>query len=509
MLPRFSFEQTVISDTARHDRIVAKMELGSVMGTAEEIDSMRLDLGNPSPSSTTYRERIFTTQDGRGAYRPPLEVRKKAIRRSGLSWPPPLFGGNLNLSPYGGGGQRASRLTMNLDANLTRLARFQIAGRDPERERFELFGGTAPPCLDGEFSLDGKNNWILAGSQDVWFTPDRWIAHMAESVSEIRNAMIMELVDARSAVAPQLRLEELRSSMLESCETYWEFQSENPIGHVRQMERLLSDFGVNSRATTSPPSRNVRREFRENCLVLSIDLRRGILLRVYAKTNRRIRFEVAHDLKQNAAPLERHSPSSQGTTSSRYAGNDTELLALLNMLKTNSAQIVNRAFAHMRNRNSVIPSHFSESMLLLKIGRIAKNDEFALTVSENLRVRGGVSPNGLVAGLRKAIDRMTSKGILRYNAESSLYEPTPDFSTALRSLRNRPDSLLEARHRVPAMPASSAEAPPVQAPQRAISAPPPDARVRLLPPPQTPPAPYRSPYPVPPDARLRTLPPVQ
>ncbi|HWB06273.1 MAG TPA: hypothetical protein VG796_24835 [Verrucomicrobiales bacterium] len=259
------------------------------------------------------------------------------------------------------------------------------------------------------------------------------------------------------------------------------------------MQLLLADFGTNQSGTEYRPPRSVRELVQGNCPSLSIEVKAGVFLRIYAKTNRRVRFEVSYDLTKNAAPLKRALPDG-ATTQSRTAGNDAQLVTLLLMLRPNAARIVNRALAHMSGKNSLAPSHINETMLLLKIGRIVKNDAVAVPIAELLRTRGAIAPDGLPREMQNAIRRLKDEGILRFNADTSVYEPAGDYAHAVRILRDRRDSLLTARQRALPSPAAITSPGPASATAAATAGHIRPARVRTLPP-------------DPPAARVRTLPP--
>lgn len=493
MIPRLSFNLTVSPETARHDKISLKMEIGTIRGTTAQIDSLRHDLGNPSHDPNLTRDYLFCAPQQRGMMRPPVELRKRPFPRQGISFPPPLFAGELAFGGYVGADERVSVLTLYLDANPTRLARFQPVPRDREQEEMILSGDAAPSSPQGEFSLDGKDNWLLAGEQDAWHTPARWTEHIQDCFPAIRGAVFDELLNARDATGGGIPHPD-EGSVLESCETYWEFESDNPIAHVREMLPLLADFGSNQSATEYRPPRSVRASVDGNCPSLSIEVRAGVFLRIYAKTNRRVRFEVCYDLTKNAAPLKRALPDGSGTTQARTAGNDAQLVALLLMLRPNAARIVNRALAHMSAKNSLAPSHVNETMLLLKIGRIVKNDAVAVPIAELLRTRGAIAPDGLPREMQNAIRKLKEGGVLRFNADTGVNEPTTDYAHAVRILRDRRDSLLTARQRVLSSPAPITPPAALSATATATAAHIRPARVRTLPP-------------DPPAARVRTLPP--
>lgn len=451
MIPRFSFSTTVTGETARNDRIQLKMQLGTVAGTTEAIDAFRADLGQPANDPQLLRDCLFTHALRRGTFRPALVLRKRPEYRLGIAHPPPLFSGQLSFQPYMGPAERISELTLDLDLNPTRIARFQPLPANGGDERLVLMGLDAPQCPDGEYSLDSNSNWIRAGLQDDAFPPADWLPHVENCLTDVRSTVFDELLAARSITAP-VALSETHGFLLNCVETYWEFRSDNPIGHVREMAPLLADFSRASQITEYLPSASIRQQFDGNCPSLNLEVQAGVFLVIYAKTNRRIRFEVRHDVADNPDALTRRTGAAGDVTRARTAENCQQLLDFLCRLREKATLIVNRAFAHMSARKTVTPSHINEITLLLRIGKIVQNDTLDVTIAELLRARGGISSTGLRADMRKAVEKLKYAGVLRLNPQTNLNEPTEPYQHATQILRDRPPSLLEARLRPPCPP---------------------------------------------------------
>lgn len=279
MLPRFSFEHRFTAETARHDRIKVKMVIGQLFGTLLEQDHFR-SLMHTSENHGHWRDFHFFGN----SWSSKVPIRAEPVRRQEALFPAPLFRGDLRFNTSRDSVDSPPELGLDLDFSPTRLARFQNVPRNPETDLFKLLGGEAPMMGSEEFSLDGKDNWILIGAQDLQFGPSYWTQHLEECFEQIHHEIQMELMGLTEEGATA-RMSPAEGYLLNSCETCWEFQSDNPSGHVQQMASLLADFGLNLSATNYRLPVSVRVQTLKLGLSLSIKIRSGVVLRIYSKTN--------------------------------------------------------------------------------------------------------------------------------------------------------------------------------------------------------------------------------
>src|SRR5690606_28503415 len=87
-----------------------------------------------------------------------------------------------------------------------------------------------------------------------------------------------------------------------TVETYWEFLADNPVSLVHDLAPYLNLLGAEYSDRRYPAGyRETRRD--RNSPSVKVLLRPGVFLRLYAKTNRRVRFEITHDFRKERLRL--------------------------------------------------------------------------------------------------------------------------------------------------------------------------------------------------------------
>jgi hypothetical protein len=153
-----------------------------------------------------------------------------------------------------------------------------------------------------EFSLDGEDNVLLTRSQMLFGRSDAWQRHL----ERYWLALIQRFDHIFGSAAALLAIPHNFSPYLSlrEIETYWEFRAEDPLAWLLSAEPHFRALGLAPEVRTHAyPDGEIRETIHQNARSLSVRLRSGVRLRVYAKSNRRLRFEIEHDLKENARPL--------------------------------------------------------------------------------------------------------------------------------------------------------------------------------------------------------------
>lgn len=438
MLIPFSTDTEVLPDSARNDRFLMKMKLGTIAGTRQELDNLRDYLGNQSEREDC----LFQVASRYRTLRKPQAVRKKLGKprlRADSPPPNPLFSGNLVFSPYVGPEQRTSDICFFLDVNLSRIARMQTEEFIPP----VLFENSVKHCALGEEPLDGKFNWILSGDQDAQYTPEKWNLFVQNLFPVIRETVMAEFQKARDAAASETIFVQEAANFVDSVESYWEFDYENPVALVREISGLLGDFSQTVEGRDYPLAPGLRKRYEGNSPTLSFKIKAGVFLKIYAKTSRRVRFEVVHVLKDSAAVLKKKSDVPGRYTISRGADDQEKLLEILQTLRIDGAGIVNRALRHIGRKNSIESSGMNQFAFVATIGAIAKSSDHAVTIVELLRTRGSVDGRGLTRKMKTVVEALKRKKILLHNKDSRVYQIHPQYDFALQGLMNYPDSLLK------------------------------------------------------------------
>jgi hypothetical protein len=449
IIPEFSLDIQFSPETARIDRLKASFSMGTIHATAyEKIDEVRQRLSNHDifPEGES---KIFTVPVRYRNGRKPLTIRKTPILFEGIS-APPLFGGELNFTSYVRSGPTKSDLKFDLDFSVSRFARGQEPLQSPLDTSPALFARPLP-CPQGEYSLDGSDNWLLAGAQDRQFSPAYWEHFEEESLSLINATVQARVYDALREAIPNSSLSgDIGACLLHSVEPYWEMACERPVFTLKTgIIPLLKNFGVNFAVTEYQPPSSVREtpSGKGKCPSVSIEMAGGgIFLKVYAKTDRRLRFEVAFDLEKNPAPIERISAETGERTRSRQADDIGEMRGFLSILRQKAAHIMNRAFSFMRSQATIIPNQPDEVQMIFEIAGAVKNRFIAMTIMDLLRVRGSIASTGWPKPMKSALRALAKAGILDWSRDK-LYRATPRYSQALRTLMERRDSVLSTRVR--------------------------------------------------------------
>lgn len=222
------------------------------------------------------------------------------------------------------------------------------------------------------------------------------------------------------------------------AEVYWEFTSDNPTALVATLQPLLNTFTARHRE-----SEHFRQDcdpgIEHNALSLRAEISRGRSIRIYAKTTRRIRIEVIYRLSGENFTLE------GGHTANSW----TRLPAMLSRLSEDAAELVNRLFAHFRERSAIIPSHISAYHLLLELARYSRDIPTALTITSLLVHNGCIAAGGMDERMQRAVHRLSNAGVLRYSPHAENYLVAPSRAHALQQLRsNGSFPLLHARRRM-------------------------------------------------------------
>lgn len=430
-LPYFSFNTTFDPNDAWHDKIEWSFTPAVLEGDHEEILSFLYSLSCPDkfsrdqdPSSSFGWLFGQAASNRRGYSRP--------IRKSTLDWgddqfSKPLFTGGINLQMK----QNLRHLKFGLQVNPSRLIHHHPAvPRDEDeiwRHRGNLSSSHPIPHFDGEFSLDGKDNWIPQSPRyrpnwrRPYSTSGKWLRRVLEAAEfEVQRAAEISVTD--------LSISADQKHSIQKVETYWEFQHDDPPALVRSLKQHLLKYSRNLfRSNHYRQSAINQEEVFKNCLSLIATIGRGEVLAVYAKTNKRVRFEIRHDLASNPRWL----------GGRRTAANIAGLLEVLERVRRRSAEQMTEVFHHLQRQVSVDSSRSSSSELLSQLATALRNSEHFSTILSLLLTNGKIER---VPALTKELRALSSAGIIESNgknARSGSYAVTLKYSDALRKLQSK------------------------------------------------------------------------
>ena len=175
-------------------------------------------------------------------------------------------------------------------------------------------------------------------------------------------------------------------------------------------------------------------------------------LRVYAKTNKRIRFEVIHDLRHARF---RATDATRSNARLRHtAPTLPSVCAMLDRLRADAADIVNRVIRHMRSQASLPATVKTAVDLLFDIVKALGNAENARMLVSILLYKGSVTSQ---PQFQSALQKLRQAGIMRAQERNRRREHvvTEQYQHPLQMLRRHsayPN--LTTRHRTRTPPAS-------------------------------------------------------
>jgi hypothetical protein len=254
------------------------------------------------------------------------------------------------------------RLVLKLFANPTRFVRHQRVPLEstslpPDqwdlgipnfraRERIRRRQVSAEsPYSRTEFALDDNDNVLIGPRLLAFARPEAWQMHLRRYFDAIESEAEDEFYRASQHLGIPLARDPLYIPRV--VETYFEFEAPNAVRTVQQLRPILESLPNSAR------TRGFRVEYAECGTV--VDSQRILLgfafgreIRVYAKTNRRIRFEVCH--KTDASSVKRLLSSAEGGTRITTSNRD-ELFGWLNILAHDAARLINDLMTAIENMN--------------------------------------------------------------------------------------------------------------------------------------------------------------
>ena len=308
VLQRFSFSIRVHARDAKHDKLSLRVKHAILNGSEGALDSFRKYLAAPPrglraiDTGETWGKLFKRPHSSRWM---PLEIRSSAKGVASLL-PLPLFSGQYSFRSAPGSEQWVTDLDLSL--NPTRFLRNQnpetfIPSRGPPRARFSsgdaaFFEGRGVRT-GREESLDNTDNWIpdtpeFARLHDPRLGP-RILRTYLNGVMQTIDADLQRVANLPGVPISYREQTDLSRFNLTSTETYFEFSSGGltPIWLVASLEEPLRSYNeLPLTVRDYPPiwcGTGMSR-------VLTLTIRNGVALKIYAKTNRRVRFEVVHDL---------------------------------------------------------------------------------------------------------------------------------------------------------------------------------------------------------------------
>jgi hypothetical protein len=437
VLQPFSFSCQVQARDAKHDKLLLRVKHAILNGSEEALDSFRNYLAAPPRNL-----RAIDTGEtwGKIFKRPPvslwmpLKIRNSTKGVASLL-PLPLFSGQYSFKRAPGSQRWITDLDLLL--NQTRFLRNQnpetfIPPRGPPRGTFSSSDATFFERGDvrtgGEESLDSNDNWIpdtpeFERLHDPRLGP-RSLRTYLNGILESIDAELQRVANSRRVAITYRPRIDLSRFDLKSAETYFEFSSGGltRVWLVASLESLLRSYGdlpLTVHHYPLPPIWDGIGMSR----MLTLTVRTGVELKIYAKTNRRVRVEVVHNFAGEKRCRKKHT----------FATIDG-IARLLDELREDATKTVNDVFRHFRN-SAALPATDKTAIDLLR--------DFTTTVQVRNTARillDALLDKGSIASLtqyRVALARLRKAGILQTRDTNHRKEHvvTMQYRHALKMLR--------------------------------------------------------------------------
>lgn len=439
----FTYEARVAPETAKQDRIEIKLGYWSIHGLDVDLTHFLQRLG-PSPAGNSglvpeqaqHYGTIFSRPDGPERTHTALEIRKGR----GRARPPgvPLYSGTLlaqrqNATEAGINTERR-QLSLSLSINPTRYVAHQ---RHPGRDPFigpehwgtpSLLARRVSLRTRDEICLDGKDNILLGPRTRAFGRPDVWPHHLRRYWNGIITELDHEFRRC-APVAPYCRPPEFSPHInLRTTETYWEFRHPDPTALVAELSPVLLPLGIEASVREFPYADGwSETRFTGNSRSLTVLLATGVLLRVYAKTTRRIRFEIKHDLRDHAGVI----------GGSHTAENHQALFGWLATIARDAARRLNDILAYVQGQQHRPAASLRPYNLLYRVIRAVPDERTAEAVL-SLLVNNPVLRIGANDPLKDVVRSLTEWEVLERipgTANPSRYVVTPLLRSAVDELR--------------------------------------------------------------------------
>lgn len=469
MLPEFSYSSRVSADAAKVDLI--EIEIGTWIFTGD-VQETGLFFGflGPYPTNETaqrmftvhQREALAPEQFGWMYNRPKGELaavtrielkgngRGSGSTKAGV----PLAQGYMKVTdPDRSSFRNRKLLKFVLKMNPTRFVRHQEYMPEVDAP-FERWSRRLPwpnfqtrniPVQnstwvrDREAPLDHKDNVLIDERSLAFARPEAWPLHMRRYFEAFEYEVEESFIKAHDAVRPPTRgqrgnrrrnpLQRAAGDKfynLKVVEHYWEFTTPNPTREVRVLEKKLFAVGLSS-STREFPDKMATMRLEGNSRSIHIGLPGGRQLRVYAKTTKRLRFEIIHDLKHKSIARLLSNEGSSKTTHSL-----DELLGWFPLLADDAARTLNNVLTNLEEDNQDYHPSATKYQLISDVLLCLRDEARARAILQLLVENGRVSNSQNDSEFLPEIEKLRRKDILILRLGANW--PTPYYRKAVKSL---------------------------------------------------------------------------
>lgn len=410
-LDELTVDTCVMANTAKQDKI--ELNIGTWVfegniGTLDELANRLFQAVNfhRDQYGNRYRFQIFNRGvRGRGYQR---TVNFIATGEPRFPIGRPLIQGQLKLRFDGLSSCcfAETRLTINPTRALSQTGSRTIFRAETNDADYEsaMFRQRALPRPIDEFPLRASDNYIWDMRLIRTMRGERWLRFLWAYLRGV-DAFVQENF-RRAFEAEDISFRHNPTYNLKKVETYWEFQHRDPIWIMGQIAPIFLALGKAGRLTEYDIRQDQELfptyEINQNSPLVRFDATNNISLKAYAKTNRRVRFEV--EIKSGRR---RHTSGS--------------LSDIVRMIEVNAEEAAERMNYAIGNVLRVIEGELEQAPpyeLMEEIFNSTSNSEERRLLLSQLVVRGGVNR---ISGqpINAAVDTLRSRGVIERTAPRS------------------------------------------------------------------------------------------
>lgn len=435
LLPLLTAESRVEASQARQDRIVAEIGDWIVDGSREEIQRFYSAIGQLDPVDP--QPRLLAIAGRQHTSRPEILIRR-GIQNTQRNYGQPLLAGKIVSASHIIEGRNPSpsrigrRLYFQGTLNPTRFVVHQpkfIRGRsiiDPvhgELPEIRMFTRSERNEPGDEAALDGRDNVIVTHRGLSYARPEAWQRHLERYLLAIPEVLDEELQEYADEAGVSIRM--LPRSRIQTVETYWEFEVSDPTAFVRRIASTVMRLGRNTQRRTYDVASS-RTDVDGNQVSIRAEFQTGGVLKVYAKTQRRVRFEVEHngDYFQR---IPRNFPRLQGHASG--------WVPLLGYLATQAAPVVNHLLQLIGEHAASIHENRNPFELAVRLVHVLGSPEAARELVSILANDGRIVIGPKLIPRDKARALMADGVLTRVPIGRGVYAIAPGYASALTYLQ--------------------------------------------------------------------------
>lgn len=414
--------------------ILVEGDASRCMNALERLNELQVGTSNG------HEVALFNRPRPRTARRPlTAKVRTERVRRGGVPVAPVFSGllvairGRLPTHQYAGS-RECVKIRLHLKLNVPRFISAQsvmshrIRTRPRVAQPFVLAGVAAPMIENDEVAFGGDGNVIMGHEAIYRYAASKSaVEHLLDlirSILEIITAWLHDRLHLRNN-----RVMCHPTFALAKAEWCAEFHTHDPRRHVTRFMPVLLRQGRVGNVYRRRLTGQIR-TFGKHSHAVQIELANGIKQTTYAKTNRRVRFEMKYGRMCYRRLIGRRSR----LTADQFT-------VALNALREHAERELPRILSALASGIQPAPQGLTRDDLILCIGHFTDHLAIAEEIHRSLRDTGRVVvQNGSI--LRPSLDVLRREGVLRY-VRHSVYTVTEEFEAAVRELMAEPGAAQE------------------------------------------------------------------